>query len=46
MADWIDESQEHQLRMLQEQIAQAITAPRSASAHICEDCEMAIPEPR
>ena len=46
MADWIDESQEQQIKMLQEPIAQAISAPRRASAHFCEDCEMAIPEPR
>ncbi|QLK62519.1 conjugal transfer protein TraR [Enterobacteriaceae bacterium Kacie_13] len=46
MADWIDESQEYQLRMLEEQITRATHAPRSASAYFCEDCEMAIPEPR
>jgi len=31
MADWIDESQEQQIKMLQEQIAQAISAPRRAA---------------
>lgn len=46
MADWIDESQEHQLRMLEAQIAQATKATRKASAHFCEDCETAISEQR
>lgn len=46
MADWIDESQEYQLKMLEAQIAQAIRLPASASALFCEDCDTAIPEQR
>jgi len=46
MADWIDESQEYQLRMLEEHIARATKAPCSTSAQFCEDCETAIPEQR
>ncbi|MFU2315971.1 TraR/DksA C4-type zinc finger protein [Rahnella sp. PCH160] len=46
MADWIDESQEYQLTVLQEQIARATRTPKAPSAYFCEDCEGAIPEQR
>ena len=46
MADWMDESQEYQLTVLQEQIARATRTTRAPSAHFCEDCENAIPEQR
>jgi len=46
MADWIDESQEYQLSILEAQISRATRAPCRASALFCEDCDAAIPEQR
>lgn len=46
MADWIDESQEHQLRLLEEQIAKVTQTRHGASALFCEDCDTPIPEQR
>lgn len=46
MADWMDESQEYQLTVLQEQIARATRTTRAPSADFCEDCECPIPEKR
>ncbi|NGX89578.1 TraR/DksA family transcriptional regulator [Rahnella sp. Lac-M11] len=46
MADWMDESQEYQLTVLQEQIARATHTTRAPSAYFCEDCGSVIPEKR
>ncbi|KAB8311520.1 phage/conjugal plasmid C-4 type zinc finger TraR family protein [Rahnella sp. BIGb0603] len=46
MADWMDESQEYQLTVLQEQIARATRTTRAPSAYFCEDCGSVIPEKR
>jgi len=46
MADWIDESQEYQLKILEAQISRATRAPGHASALFCQDCDTAIPEQR
>ncbi|MDF1895733.1 TraR/DksA family transcriptional regulator [Rahnella contaminans] len=46
MADWMDESQEYQLTVLQEQIARATLTTRAPSAYFCEDCGSVIPEKR
>lgn len=46
MADWMDESQEYQLTVLQEQIARATRTTRAPSAFFCEDCGSVIPEKR
>ncbi len=46
MADWIDESQEYQLKILEAQILRATRAQPVASAFYCKDCDAAIPEQR
>lgn len=46
MADWIDESQEYQLKILQAQITQATRTQPSPSAFSCVDCDTPIAEPR
>jgi len=42
MADWIDESQEYQLKILEAQITQATRTRPSLSAFFCVDCDSPI----
>jgi phage/conjugal plasmid C-4 type zinc finger TraR family protein len=46
MADWIDESQEYQLKMLEAQITQATRSQTLPSALFCVDCDTPIAELR
>ncbi|MBU9808215.1 TraR/DksA C4-type zinc finger protein [Rahnella sp. C60] len=46
MTDWIDESQEYQLRVLEAQISKATRTQPEPSALFCVDCEASIPEQR
>ncbi|AEX50676.1 TraR/DksA C4-type zinc finger protein [Rahnella aquatilis] len=46
MADWIDESQEYQLKVLETQISQATRMQRAPSTFFCVDCDASIPEQR
>ncbi|MBU9844197.1 TraR/DksA C4-type zinc finger protein [Rahnella ecdela] len=46
MADWIDESQEYQLKILEAQITQAIRSQTAPSALFCVDCDTPIAELR
>ena len=46
MADWIDESQEYQLKILEAQITQATRSQTVPSALFCVDCDTPIAELR
>lgn len=46
MADWIDESQEYQLKILEAQITQATRSQTLPSALFCVDCDTPIAELR
>ncbi|CAM3888576.1 TraR/DksA C4-type zinc finger protein [Rahnella bruchi] len=46
MADWIDESQEYQLKILEAQISQAIRTQPAPSAFVCVDCDTPIAQLR
>ncbi|RJT40519.1 TraR/DksA C4-type zinc finger protein [Rahnella woolbedingensis] len=46
MADWIDESQEYQLKILEAQITQATRTQPAPSAFFCLDCDTPIAQLR
>lgn len=46
MADWIDESQEYQLKILEAQILKATRTQQAPSAFWCVDCDTPITELR